>query len=162
MEQITIKINWYGPYTEDDVEYLDGGNGLYMFTGKRKHQREDSEIQYFGITKNSYKGRFKRHHKLQEINRDLKIWLGEISYPTEHIREHLETAESIMVYFWQPKLNEKKKLMPPPVSTTVISHWFNANRNIRLNQKSIYKYLPDVICWDGKYWRTGNLSVFEE
>jgi len=162
MEQITIKINWYGPYTIDDTEYLDGGNGLYMFTGKFKHQREDPEIQYFGITENSYKGRFKRHHKSPEINRDLNIWLGEIDYPKEHIRQHLESAESIMVYFWDPKLNEKKTLTQPKHSTTVISHWFTKDGNTRINQKGIYKNLPDVICWDGRYWRTGNLSVFEE
>jgi len=160
MNQLTIQIHWHGPYTAEHLEQLEGGNGLYMFTGKRKHQRSDAEIQYFGITGNTYRGRFKNHHKLGEINRDLAIWLGEINYPQDHARDHLETAESIMVYFWQPELNERKKITPP-IPTTVISHWFTPDGRPRINQKSIYKHLPDVICWDGTHWRTGNLAVYE-
>lgn len=160
MTQLTIKINWHGPYDAAQLDDLDGGNGLYMFTGKRKHQRDEAEIQYFGITENTYKGRFKNHHKLPEINRDLGIWLGEIDYPSEYDRNHLETAEKIMVYFWQPVLNERKKFTPPQ-PTTVISHWFTADGSPRINQKVIYKNLPDVICWDGEHWRIGNLKVYE-
>lgn len=161
MLHTTIKIHWYGPYGEDDLNELDGGNGLYLFTGKKKYQRSDSAIQYFGITEQSYKGRFNQHHKLNEISRDLGVWLGEISYPNEHNRSHLETAESIMVYFWQPELNDKKKYTPPN-PTTVISHWFTRDGKPRKNQLSIYRNLPDVIAWDGEYWRVGNLKVFED
>jgi hypothetical protein len=160
MSQLTIKIHWYGPYGEADLDDLDGGNGLYMFTGKRKHQRGEPEIQYFGITKNTYKGRFKNHHKLSEITRDIGIWLGEVSYPNDHVRDHLETAESILVYFWQPELNERKKFTPP-LPTTVISHWFSADGKPRIYQNYIYKNLPDVLCWDGVHWRIGNLKVYE-
>lgn len=161
MSQLTIKIHWYGPYGEDDLDELDGGNGLYMFTGKRKHQKGEAEVQYFGITENSYKGRFRNHHKLGEINRELGIWLGEIDYPSGHIREHLETAEKILIYFWQPVLNERKKYSPP-LTTTLISHWFTKEGKARINQKGIYKDLPDVLCWDGAHWRLGNLKVYED
>lgn len=160
MTQFTIKINWLGPFSEIEIDSLNGGNGLYLFTGKRRYQRSDSEIQYIGITENAYRDRLRNHHKISEINRELGIWLGEIDYPAEHERKHLETAESIMVYFWQPELNDRKKFTPP-VPTTVISHWYSADGKPRKNQKNIYKDLPDVICWDGSYWRTGNLSVYE-
>jgi hypothetical protein len=162
MEQVTIKIRWYGPYTEEEIARLDGvGNGLYMFTGQVRYQREEPEIQYFGITEGSYQNRFRGHHKLQEINRELKIWLGEIVYPSEYERKHLEVAEAMMIYFWQPRLNEKKTLVSPRLSTTVISHWFTKEGRALINQRGIYKHLPDVICWDGSHWRTGNLSVFD-
>lgn len=80
MNHLTIKINWVGPYTPEDVATLDDGNGLYLFTGKRKGQRSESHIQYFGITELAYRDRFKQHHKLPTINRDLGIWLGKVDY----------------------------------------------------------------------------------
>ena len=160
MHHLTIKIHWRGPYSYQEVEMLNDGNGLYLFAGKKKYQREESFIQYCGITEGLYRNRFKNHHKLFEINRELEIWLGDINYPTEHSRMHLETAESIIVYFWQPTLNDRKRFNPP-YPTTIISHWFKKDGQPRFNQKRIYKYLSDVICWDGQYWRTGNLSVYE-
>lgn len=160
MSHLTIKIKWRGPYTPDDIATMDDGNGLYLFTGKRKHQKSESQIQYFGITGRRYRERFKTHHKLAGINRELGIWLGQVDYPAEHTRTHLETAEAIMVYFWQPELNERKKVtLPGP--TTLISHWFRPDGQARIRQKSIYRDLPDVISWDGTHWRTGNLTVYE-
>lgn len=162
MSQVTINIHWYGPFSKEDIPRLDEGNGLYMLTGKRRYQKSDSEIQYFGITETSYRARFRNHPALEKINRDLNIWLGEIAYPADHGRDHLETAESILIYFWQPELNIRKKFRCPTLPTTLVSHWYAADRRPRLRQQRIYKQLPDVICWDGAYWRTGNLSVCEE
>lgn len=162
MSQVTINVHWYGPFSEDDIPQLDGGNGLYMLTGKRPYQRSDSEIQYFGITERSYRERFRNHPALGKINRDLNIWLGEIAYPADHVRDHLETAESILIYFWKPELNTQMKFTCPYLPTTIVSHWYTADGRPRLRQQSIYKHLPDVISWDGVYWRTGNLSVYEE
>ena len=161
MSQVTINIHWYGPFTEEDIPQLDEGNGLYMLTGKRRYQRSDSEIQYFGITETSYRTRFRNHKALKEINRELNIWLGQVAYPADHVREHLATAEGILIYFWKPELNTQMKFTCPTSPTTVVSHWYTADRRPRLRQQSIYKHLPDVICWDGAYWRTGNLSVHE-
>lgn len=162
MGNFTIKIHWSGPYSLDEVNEFDVGNGLYLLTGRRKYQRED-EIQYCGITKGIFSKRFSQHHKMPEISNNLNIWLGEVVYPNEDnlSRKHLEMAESIIVYFWQPPLNERKKYNPPS-PTTIISHWFNKNDKPRFNQLSIYKNLHDVISWDGEYWRTGNLSVYSE
>lgn len=159
MSHLTIKIHWLGPYTPEDVAELEDGNGLYLFTGKRKGQKAESHIQYFGITEQAFRVRFRQHHKLRDINRELGIWLGRVDYPEQHTRTHLETAESILVYFWQPQLNDRKKVNPPG-PTTIISHWFRPDGQARINQKSIYRDLPDVISWDGSHWRTGNLTVW--
>jgi len=161
MSHIAIKINWYGPYMQEQVDAIEDGNGLYLLTGKRKYQRDDPKIQYFGITERPFRERLNNyHHKLSEITKELEIWLGYIEYPTEYSRAHLEMAETILVYFWQPELNERKKInIPSPI--TIVSHWFKPDGNARINQRSIYRDLPDVISWDGYHWRTGNLNVYE-
>ncbi|NOQ36655.1 MAG: hypothetical protein GQ569_12305 [Methylococcaceae bacterium] len=155
-------LNWYGSYNDEtlknDIEF---GNGLYLITGKQPYERE-STIQYCGITEGSFYNRLLSHHKkddVTEISRE--YWLAEITYPKRSNRDLLEIAEKIIVYFWQPSLNEKKKIsLPEP--TTVINQWFNIEGQPRINQMKIYKELSDVISWDGEYWRTGNLKIFNE
>jgi hypothetical protein len=161
MSELTIRIHWKGPFQSNEFKKQKMGNGLYFFAGKRPFQRTDPEIQYIGITERSFSTRFGEHDKLGKINRDLQIWVGEIGYPDGFSRSHLETAESIMIYFWQPKLNTRKKINFP-VPTTVISHWFFKDGKPRKRQQGIYQYLPDVICWDGSVWRTGNLRLYKE
>lgn len=160
MKHVTIQVEWAGPYSLDEADETDFGNGLYLFSGKQKHER-NVQIQYCGITENSFKSRFSNHHKLPYINRDLGIWLGGISYPNNFSRAHMEIAEKIIVYFWQPSLNEKKKYSPP-TPTTLISHWFKKDGAPRVNQLAIYKDLHDVLSWDGLHWRTGNLAVYTD
>lgn len=159
-ENLTIRLHWRGPFTLDEVQDMEDGNGLYLFTGKRPYEREAS-IQYCGITEGQYRRRFANHQALEEINRDLQIWLGEVAYPVEHTRTHLEIAEATIVYFWQPELNTQLKYRPPR-PTTVISHWFKRDGTPRYNQQSIYSELYDVLCWDGDLWRTGNLKVWAD
>ena len=70
-------IHWYGPFELSEVIESDWGkeSGLYLFTGKQKDETE-SQIQYCGISEQSYASRFKTHHYLQaplnEKNRILK------------------------------------------------------------------------------------------
>lgn len=160
MDNLTIRLNWRGPYSLDEVCELDSGNGLYLLTGKRSYERNE-QIQYCGITEGLYRNRFKQHHKIPKIIKDLGIWLGEVVYPQKHTRTHLETAEAIVIYFWQPNLNERKKVCPPR-PTVLMSHWFKKDNSPRFNQLSIYTDLPDVLCWDGELWRSGNLKVWSE
>jgi hypothetical protein len=160
VNNLTIRVHWHGPYSLDEAGESERGNGLYLFTGKRSYERNE-QIQYCGITEGLYKNRFKQHHKLFEITRELGIWLGEIVYPQDPTRTHLEIAESIIVYFWQPNLNERKKVYPPK-PTALISHWFKPDGAPRFNQLSIYADLHDVLCWDGELWRSGNLKVWAE
>jgi len=160
-DHITVIVDWKGPYSVEQVsKNAQWGNGLYMFAGKRKYKKTN-EIQYCGITEGSFTGRFAQHHKLHEINRDLQIWLGSASYPQNASRHYLEMAEAIIVYFWQPALNEKKTVhAPKPVS--VISRWFKQDGLPRMRQHPICKSIDDVLSWDGRLWRTGNLSVWED
>lgn len=160
MEKQIIQISWKGPFTLDEIECSDFNNGLYLLAGKRLYEREKT-IQYCGITEGFYKNRFKKHHKLIEITRELEIWIGSISFPTNSTRTHLEIAEKIIIYFWQPELNERKRFsLPRP--TTVISNWYKKNGDPRFNQKNIYSNLSDVLSWDGDYWRIGNLKLYED
>lgn len=153
-------MNWQGPYSLEEACESGLGNGLYLLTGKRRYERNE-QIQYCGITEGLYRNRFRQHHKAFEITREQKIWLGSVAYPVEHTRTHLETAESIIVYFWQPNLNERKKFRPPR-PTALISHWFKPDGSPRYNQMSIYADLHDVLCWDGELWRSGNLRVWPD
>lgn len=157
----TIIIKWQGPYNYSEIEALkDKGNGLYLASGKVKYQREDSFIQYCGITEGSFFNRLKKHHKIWEINREQEFWLGELLVPNA-TRHFLEMAEKLIIYFWQPNLNNRKKVLLPK-STTVINYWFKKDGSPRKNQMNIYRELPDVLSWDGEHWRTGNLSVYED
>lgn len=164
MEELTVKIHWSGAYTLDDEEQLKArGNGLYLLTGKRSGRgyKDEIGIQYVGITELSFLNRFKdKNHKIHTI-KELEIWCGEIQYPHRVTREHLELSESLIVYYWQPNLNERKKVYPPS-NTTIVSHWFKKNDEPRLRQHTVLKKLHDVISWDGTHWRVGNLSIYEE
>lgn len=161
MEDLTIRIHWKGPYSYEEVLSSDDGNGLYLLTGIKKHKRLN-EIQYCGITGGKFRNRINdKHHRIADIQRELNIWLGQIKYPAEHTRTHLELAESIIVYFWQPELNVRKRVIPPR-PTTVTSQWYKTDSSPRLRQYGLCKELHDVLSWDGYYWRTGNLSVYED
>ena len=157
----TIIVSWRGPLLYSEIEdNPDWGNCLYLATGKLKHGRE-STIQYCGITEGSLIKRLKNHHKVPKINREQEFWIGTVNYPNEPTRDNLEMAEYIIVYFWQPELNERKKLsIRKPVS--LINKWFKKDNSPRRRQHPICKDLSDVISWDGELWRTGNLKVWSE
>lgn len=157
----TVIVDWRGPYSYAEIEEnADWGNGLYLATGKLKYEREAS-IQYCGITEGSFIRRFKSHHKVQEISREQEFWVGVVNYPTEVSRHFLEMAESIIIYFWQPELNERKKVYAPkPI--TLVSKWFKKDGTPRRRQHTMCKDLDDVISWDGELWRSGNLQVWNE
>lgn len=157
----TVIVDWHGPYSYSEVEEApERGNGLYLATGKLKYGRE-ATIQYCGITEGSFIGRFKTHHKVHKINREQEFWLGTIQYPGDASRYFLEMAESIIIYFWQPALNERKRVhIPKPI--TLVNKWFKKDGTPRRRQHTMCKHLDDVISWDGELWRSGNLQVWEE
>lgn len=152
----TIIIHWKGPFY--DPKDIKDSYGLYLIAGKRRYGRED-DIQYCGITERDFLARFSdTGHKIKYIQRDLRIWVGRVAFPLEIGRSQLEAAEKMIVYFWQPHLNDRKKItLPGP--TTVISHWFKNDGTPRYRQQGVYRDLHDVISWDGHHWRTGNLTV---
>lgn len=120
-EHTTLIINWKGPYSYDDItNNPELRNGLYLAAGKQKYERGDNSIQYCGITEGNFSLRFRNHHKLPLITREQEFWLGTVAVPANASRYYLEMAEALIIYFWQPSLNEKKKISPPK-STTVIN-----------------------------------------
>lgn len=154
----TIVIGWEGPHSLESVYESDLGNGLYFVSGRMKHERKD-RIQYFGITKRPYSERLKeRDHAVKQVTKNRQIWLGQIEYPGRFTRAHLELAEGCLIYFWGESNLNKNKLVKPPKPVCLISRWLKRDREVRWNRLSIYKDLPDVLWWDGEYWRTGNLK----
>jgi hypothetical protein len=174
MKYRKVGIHWKGPYKiywressyalegtdEKTLKEFKDGSGIYLLTGKVKHKIKD-QIQYCGIAEHSYYDEFVRHPQIPQINRDLRVWLGRIDFPKPFTRDHLEEAEAITIRFWRPVLNKNKKSYPSE-RVIIISHWFKPDGSPRLRQPEIIRDLDDVLCWDGTYWRTGNLSVWED
>ncbi len=161
MNLATIIVKWTGPYSLDKVRHSEKKNGIYLLAGKTKYQRL-SEIQYCGITENYFYNRItSKGHKLAKIREDtLSIWLGEIIYPSEFGRWHLEVAEHCFIYFWETPLNEKKRIYCPNRPVCFISQWFTCDDEPRLRRPSIMNGKPDILWWDEERWRTGKLKVW--
>jgi hypothetical protein len=156
----TIILNWQGPYKFEELsKFTHLENGLYLATGKLKH-KQITEIQYCGITEGSLAKRIANHHKVDQINRKQRFWLAQVQYPKRATRNILELAETIIIYFWQPELNERKKV-GDPMPVTVINQWLKKDGTPRYIQHTLCKDLDDVLSWDGELWRTGNLGVWE-
>lgn len=155
----TLVISWEGPHTIESTRTSDLGNGLYFLSGRKRYERKD-HIQYFGITEVPYHQRFRKHHAIAQITKNLGIWLGQVEYPRRFDRTHLELAEACMIYFWGgDEIINRRKLIRPPQPVCLISRWTKTNGDTRLNRLAIYRDLPDVLWWDGEYWRTGNLKA---
>ncbi|WP_421549611.1 hypothetical protein [Pseudomonas sp. QD4] len=157
----TLIVEWRGPLTLEEIESNpEWSNGLYMATGRLKYERSAS-IQYCGITEGSFFSRLRYHHKVDQIFREQRFWLGSVKYPSEVSRHYLELVESMIIYFWKPALNERKKLSSPK-SITLINRWFKKDNTPRYRQHTLCKDIEDVISWDGNLWRLGNLQVYDE
>ncbi|MCD9486632.1 hypothetical protein [Photobacterium iliopiscarium] len=157
----TIIIDWRGPYLYDDLfDIRDKEYGLYLATGKLPYQRE-ALIQYCGITTRSFYTRLKEHHKVHKITQKQEFWLGNIVYPSNISKQDLEQAESLIIYFWQPELNERGRIsVPKPI--TLMNKWFKKNGEPRYRQHTLLKDLDDLLSWDGELWRSGNLTVWHD
>ena len=94
-----------------------------MFTGKQKDETE-SQIQYCGISEQSYASRFKTHHKHWKIDSEREVWLGIIeSTPYPHMNgaylAYLKEPERLLTYYLQAPLNEKNRILKPRPMTAV-------------------------------------------
>ena len=161
-----IVINWYGPCDPYNIDKKFGSMGIYILTGRKRYQR-GTEILYCGITKANFHNYIKSHYKLNKIYSKQNAWVGSITHPNPSEKRHRERAEWIIIYHCkrfhnQLKFNEKKTKNPPPEAGIIISHWFTATGTPRINQPHPIRNLPDIICWDGEYWRASNLKVIPE
>lgn len=132
MKHLAVVIDWYGPYTVTEalkVSKYDYSSGLYVGIGKLHYAHGASKLQYIGLSKNLSR-RLANHHKLPEITRDTKLWLGEVatSEPTGKKKKvtstSLDYAEWLHAFFMQLPLNDKKKANPPNRSVTVLNRWW--------------------------------------
>ena len=159
MDHQTIIVAWEGPISPNKIRRGNFG-GLYIFCGRQRHGKKDL-IQYLGITERDFPDRFAQHPKLEIITQNVKCWTGTVVFPNKVNRLLLERAESILIYFVQPRLNVRKKVSVPR-PTSVISHWYKPNGAPRYNRQGVLADFPDVISWDGSNWREGNLRVWDE
>lgn len=154
----TYIVKWFGPFTDAEVEQVNFANGLYLITGYQKGKRTQ-DIQYCGITETNLAKRLARHHKKDLVTREREYWLGKIVTDIQPARQDLELIENLIIYFWQPQLNEQKRKNPPD-QTVVISRWHDKAGNLRRRTQHQAQQLEDVIFWDGDNWHTGNLKVY--
>jgi len=155
----TYVVNWSGPYDLDSIDNLSDKSVIYLITGYQEAKKTIST--YIGITERFVGSRFyDKGHKHNFINRDLKIWLGNVKNKTPD-RGDLELLESLLVYFWQCDLNDKKKVYPP-TATAVINRWYNKNGKLRRRIVHEAQVLDDVIYWDGNVWHVSKkMEVLE-
>lgn len=154
----TYIVKWYGPFTDEEVEQHSFANGLYLITGLQKGKRI-KDIQYCGITEGVLAKRLTRHHKKDLITREREYWLGKVETDMLLLRQDLELIESLIIYFWQPQLNEQKR-KNAPAQTVVINRWYDKVGNLRRRSQHQAQQLNDVIFWDGEDWHIGNLKVY--
>ncbi|SHN51990.1 hypothetical protein [Desulfovibrio litoralis] len=161
----TIYINWHGPFTRDDINCENhckdddclclSGNGLYALFGMQKYERK-AKLQYIGLTQRRYIDRFnekqdtENQHRINDISRNLMIWLGKVETPKRTVkREILEAAEYALIYFSEPQMNEKKTIYAPKFDCTVISRFFHKNSDkLRKRIPKLLNDIPDVISWN--------------
>ncbi len=148
-----LTVNWAGPFTQHDFNVTGSSWGLYFFRGKCKAQRY-SRIQYCGITEQYFSERFRNHHKLHDVRRDLEIWLGRIVNPRRVTRSLLEQAEHMIIHALDLPLNEQCRTSEPP-PTTIISQWYDRYGQ---RQHNPYSDFSSVMVWDGEMWQKGSLE----
>ena len=169
MNYLSLIIDWFGPYDYEEAmrdaqDYY--GKGLYVLIGKTKHQKSKAILQYIGIS-NELSSRFQsKHTALLNVNRELKIWLGEIGSfgipgkKTKVTNICLDYAEWAHAYFLELPLNERKTKNPPDRPVTVLNKWWQKDfETPRI--KRPHPDWPDLIdflgsdygarvCWFGK------------
>ena len=161
-------IHWYGPFELSEVIESDWGkeSGLYLFTGKQKDETE-SQIQYCGISEQSYASRFKTHHKHWKIDSEREVWLGIIeSTPYPHMNgaylAYLKEPERLLTYYLQAPLNEKNRILKPR-PMTVINYWFTKDKELRRKNVHVAQQgMHRVISWDGENWHLGDLKIVSD
>ena len=131
-----VAVNWYGPYRDINdarrVAREQYAYGLYLAIGKTRRQRK-SAMQYVGIGENVHLRLQKDHHKLQLIEREFSLWLGEISTAEpsgrkiQATRATLNYAEWLHARFLGLALNDKKTKKVPPRSVTILNRWYKVD-----------------------------------
>lgn len=157
MKHIALVVDWYGPYSYEGAQNAsdDFAAGLYMVFGKVKHQKVISIPQYIGVASSLKKRLTNNHHKIHEVTRDRKFWLGEIGSvgipgpKRKVIDTRIDLAEWAHAYFLRLPLNEKKTYRAPDKPVTVLNRWWKIDY-ITKRQRRPHSQWPDLIEYPGK------------
>ena len=160
----TIVLSWKGPYTLSELEKLEEGNGVYLLTGTKKFSRSllsFTKVLYCGITERRFSIRVnEKHHQVPNIkSTNLRVWVGRPIFPATYGRSHLELLETCLVSFWQPELNQKKKAYYPRKPICLVVKWGKQDNTPYKRIPGDVAELKDVLWWDCKDWRIGNLKL---
>lgn len=148
-------IQWYGPFeTVEQLKNWEKTNNtsysfnLYVFTGIEKSQRRYSH--YCGITKQEFiHQRLNcKHDKFLLIKRNLNIWAGRFADSLHANKLNAELVESLIVSFWQPDLNIRKRIYLPAQSVGIINKWYNKQQKSLQNRRFPAQSLTDVVIYD--------------
>ncbi|MBP1593066.1 MAG: hypothetical protein H6Q12_84 [Bacteroidetes bacterium] len=150
-------IKWIGPFfsIEDLKEWEKFYNQDYIFnfyiiTGKLKGKRLITK--YCGITDTQrgyiHSRFYDKKHKVQNLSRETNIWIGCLTDQSLRTRENLELCETMIISFWQPEENTKKRAYYPSNPMVLINRWFDTKNKLRINAKYPSQELSDVIIYD--------------
>lgn len=149
-------IEWVGPFTIDSLikwekeKNQDHKYNFYIITGtpfKKKYPRS-----YCGITQSKDGFVYMRYlndssHIIHQL-RNEEIWIGRFSDNEVHSRDEIELCETMLISYWQPELNIKKKTYYPIDNVVIINRWFKPS--LELRQKCLYaaQKMSDLIILD--------------
>ena len=150
-------IDWVGPFSEiEELKKWEKHNNtmrnyyFYIISGKPYNMR--NYRSYCGITQNKDGYVYKRYqcdpnHKIHTM-RDKEIWIGRFSDNSAHSRSDIELCETMIVSYWQPELNNKKKSTYPSSNIVLINRWFKTDLVPRQNNIYIAQKMSDLIILD--------------
>jgi hypothetical protein len=168
MKQLTIIIDWYGPYRLDEAILAaknDFQGGLYMAMGKSSLTATRKSPQYIGLS-SKLANRLKGHIVLSSIS-DASIWLGEVvtaEPPGKKFKKtttSLDYAEWFHAYLLKLPKNNKKRKSPPSRPATLLNRWWKKDYDTPWSHRPHpswpdffdypYNNYPIKIVWFGKY-----------
>ncbi len=161
-------IEWYGPFTEEELNSKYSKNELkdfrfYLLSGCKKRQRT-STWQYCGITERLVTKRFKdKGHKISTILREQNIWLGKFSNKAyNRSRYNIELVEHLIISAFIIDQNDKKTKSYPKEPIGLINFWCTKNGKKRVRKLyQIQKDMSDVVIYDGdNIWYADKLSLY--
>lgn len=165
-------IEWFGPFydIESLINWEEQYNNefnffFYIITGKPINKQNIRG--YCGITMNKTGYIYKRYisdpNHIVHYLRDKEIWIGRFSEKKKYKREEIELCETMLISYWQPELNIRKKSYYPNECITIVNRWFKPSFEAR--EKCIYtaQTIPDLIIYDGKsIWGTDKIRKLKD
>ncbi|MFV0398219.1 MAG: hypothetical protein ACK5JU_09445 [Bacteroidales bacterium] len=153
----TFIIEWIGPfYSPDELKRWEKINNqnydfnFYIITGKLKGKR--SITKYCGITESKrgyiHSRFYDKSHKIHSVIRNRNIWIGRIDDENLRVRNNFELCEHMIISYWQPEQNTKKKAYYPQSPILLINRWFDTKKSLRIKEIYPAQELSDVIIYD--------------